>query len=71
ITYNNHRLNVEPKTRRIYPGNANNGPQGSTRNNNYQTRGGGGIEIEPVEFIFDIEPVAECNLAIPAYDAKK
>ncbi|CAF3416143.1 unnamed protein product [Rotaria sp. Silwood1] len=42
ITYNNHRLNVEPKTRRIYPGNANNGPQGSTRNNNYQTRGGGG-----------------------------
>jgi len=43
ITYNNTRLNVEPKTQRSYSGNNyNNGQQGNARNNNYQGRGGRG-----------------------------
>ncbi|CAF1558380.1 unnamed protein product [Rotaria magnacalcarata] len=40
VIYNNIRLNVEPKTQKSYQGNANNGPQGNPRNNNYAVRGG-------------------------------
>jgi len=40
ITYNNVRLNVEPKTQKSYSGNANSGSQGNPRN--YQTGNSGG-----------------------------
>jgi len=32
---------------------------------------GGGTETGPVDATFGVGPVDECNLAIPAYDAKK
>jgi hypothetical protein len=32
---------------------------------------GGGTETGPVDVTFGVGPVDECNLAIPAYDAKK
>jgi hypothetical protein len=41
ITYNNTRLNVEPKTQRNYPGN--NNSQGNNRNANYPRGGSGGM----------------------------